>query len=203
MKHLNSDLHLSYDELLQAMIDPLDLSPTQQAHFKYCPHCRRRTEDLTDLYTRLGQMAKQMAPKPRRALRVPVHNAPVGRWQFKPGIALGVLGVLIFVFTSWGPEFTRIHQTPTPTVVQNFENDDLLMEEIERLVEDALPVKYQRMAALSDDRSAGYLDELIDWVVPSPESADDFEQPAISDRLSRQESIARSDATAHLERRAV
>ena len=203
MKHLNPDLHLTCDELLLAVIDPSDLDPTQQAHFKYCRHCRRLTDDLTHRYTRLGQMAKQMAPEPRQAFRVPAHNAPVGRWQFKPGIALGVLGVLIFVFTSWGPEFTRIHRTPTAIVVQHFENDDHLMEEIETLVEDALPVKYQQMAALSDDRSVGYLDELIDWVVPSPESADDLEQPAISDRLSRQESVARREATAHTERRMV
>ena len=203
MKHRNPNLHFTHDELLRAMIDPSDLNPAQQAHFKYCLHCRRQTEDLTHLYSRLGQMAEKMAPKPQHAFRVPVYIAPVGRWYFKPSVALGVLGVLVFVITLWGPRFTRISQTPTPMVVQNYENDDQLMEEIDTLVEDALPAKYQQMAALSDDRSIEYLDELIDGVVPSPEEAADMEKPSTPVRESRQEPLAPSDSAVHSERRMV
>ena len=192
MTHYNPDSHYTDDELLRAVIDPSDLDPTRQAHLKSCLHCQRQTKDLTDRYSRLGQTAREMAPEPRKSFRLPVHDAPVARWRFKPVMALGVLGILIFVVTLWVPRFS---QTPTPMVAQNFESDDQLMAEIDALVENALPEKYQQLAALSDDRSVEDLDEFMNWMVPSPEETDDVEQPGTSDRESRQGPFARSDST--------
>jgi hypothetical protein len=128
-----------------------------------------------------------------------VDDAPVRRWHFKPALALGVLGALVFVFAVWVPRFTRNSQTPTPMVAQKIENDDQLMEEVDTLVEDALPEKYQQLVALSDDRSVEDLDAFMDWMVPSPEEMDDMEQPATSDQESRQGPLARSDSTVHAE----
>ena len=48
------------DDLLRAMIDPSDLDAARQAHLHACRYCRRQTEDLTDRYRRLGQMAREM-----------------------------------------------------------------------------------------------------------------------------------------------
>lgn len=192
MTHHNPDSHLVYDDLLRAMTDPSDLDTTPQAHLKSCLHCQRQTEALTHRYHRLGKMARKMAPEPRQPFRVPARNAPIGRWHFKPGMALGVLGVLIFAFTIWGPRLTRISQAPAPMVAQNFKNDDQLMGEIDALVEDAMPAAYQQLAALSDDRSVEDLDEFINWMVPAPEEADDVEQPATSDRVIGQKPLARS-----------
>jgi len=199
MKHHNPDIHLSDDELLRAMVDPSDLAPTRQAHFKSCLHCRHQSQDLTDHYTRLGQMARQMAPEPRKHFRLPAHTAPVRRWHFKPVMALGMLGALIFVLTLWGPRFTRFFQTPTPMVAQNGENDGHLLEEVDTLVEDALPEEYQQVAALSGDRSVEDLDDFMNWIVPSPDETNDVEQPAAPDRQSRQGPAARLDATVHAE----
>ena len=42
MKHHDPNLHLTDDELLRAMVDPSDLDPTRQAHFKSCLHCQRQ-----------------------------------------------------------------------------------------------------------------------------------------------------------------
>ena len=199
MKHHDPDLHLTDDELLRAMVDPSDLDPTRKAHLESCLQCRRQAQDLTDHYNRLGRMARQMAPEPRKSFRVPAHTAPVGRWHFKPVMALGVLGALVFALTLWGPRFTRILQTPTPIVAHNFENDDHLMEEIDALVDDPLPEEYQQLAALSDDRSVEDLDEFMDWMVPSPEEAGDVQQPASSDREGRPGPLARSDAMVSIE----
>ena len=204
MKRHNPDLHLTYDELLRAMTDPSELDATRQAHLKSCLHCRRETDALTHRYRRLGQMARQMAPKPQQAFRVPARHAAIGRWHFKPGMALGVLGVMIFMFTLWGPRFTGDSTAPVPMVAQNFENDDRLMEEIDAMVEDALPDEYQQLAALSNGgsvserRSVEDLDEFIDWIVPIPEEEVDVEQPATTEPDKGIEPLARSDWSAHV-----
>ena len=67
------------------------------------------------------------------------------------------------------------------------------MEEIDALVEDALPEKYRQLAALPGDRSVEDLDAFIDWVVPSPEDTDDWEQSGTSERESPQGPVALSD----------
>lgn len=200
MKHPKPDSHLTDDELLQTIIDPSDLATARQAHFQSCPDCRRQSEDLKYRFSRLGRMAKQMAPKPRKVFRAPAHHAPIGPWYLKPALAMGVLGALVFVFTLWGPRFFRMVQTPPPMVAQNVEKDDHLMEEIDTLVENALPEKYQQLAALADDRSVEDLDEFIDWVVPSLEEPDDGEPSATQYLESRQEPLAWSNSAVHAER---
>ncbi len=193
MTHYDPDTHLSYDELLQAMTDRTDLGPGPRAHLDACRHCRRQAENLTDRFDRLGQMARQMAPKPQRVFRVPARHAAIGRWRFNPAMALGALGVLIFVFTLWGPQFTGDSDAPVPMVAQHLD-DDRLMAEIDELVEDALPAKYREVAVLSDDQSVEELDDFINWMVPSPDE-DEFEdtdQPDVSDRDTQTEPIARS-----------
>ena len=199
MKHHTPNAHFSEDELLRATIDPSDLDPARQAHFKSCLHCQRQARDLSDGYRRLGQMARQMAPEPRKSFRLPADDAPVRRWHFKPVLALGVLGALVFAVTFWVPRFTRNSPTPTPMVARDFANDDQLMAEVDAIVEDALPEQYQQLAALSDDRSLEDLDEFMDWMVPSPDGMDDMEQPATSDRKGRPGPLARSDSTSHAE----
>jgi hypothetical protein len=199
MKHLDPDLHLTDDELLRAMIDASDLDTARQAHLHSCRHCRRQTGELTDRYRRLGQVAGEMAPEPRQAFRVPEDNAPGHRWYLKPAMALGVMGVLVFAVTLWRP-FTRISPTPTPMVAEKLENDDRLMDEIDALVEDALPETYRQLAALPGDRSVEDLDAFIDWVVPSPEDTDDWEESGTSERASRQGPLARSNSTDYTER---
>ena len=199
MRHHDPDIHLTDDELLRAMIDPSDLAPARQAHLASCRQCRRRTEDLTARFSRLGPMARHMAPEPRPGFRVPAHRTPAGRWHLKPAMALAAMGALVFAVTLWAP-FDRISRTPAPMVAEKFANDDQLMEAIDTLVEDALPEKYQHLAALPGDRSIEDLDEFMDWMVPSPDEADDGEQPANSGRESRQAPIAWSDSMNYAER---
>jgi len=199
MTHHDPDLHLDDDELLRAMIDPSDLGAARQAHLHSCRHCRRQTEALTASYRRLGQMAREMAPEPRQAFRVPADKAPGRPRYLKPAMALGVMGALVFAVTLWRP-FTRISPTPTTMVAEKFENDDQLMEEIDALVEDALPEKYRQLAALPGERSVEDLDAFIDWVVPSPEYTDDWEQSGTSERETGQGPVARYNSKDNAER---
>jgi hypothetical protein len=193
MTQYNPDSHLTYDELLRAMTDPSDLDTTRQAHLGSCGRCQRQTEDLTYRYHRLGKMARQMAPKPRQAFRVPARPTFIGRWHFKPGMALGVLGVLIFAFTLWGPRMTGNNHTPAPMTARNLAQDDHLMQEVDALVEDALPEDYQQVAAITGHQPGEDLDDFIDWMVPDPEQDDDSQQPAPLDQIILQGPLARMD----------
>ena len=199
MTHHDPNRHLSDDEVLRAMIDPSDLGAGRQAHLHSCRHCRHQTEALTARYRRLGQMAREMAPEPRQAFRLPTDKAPGRPWYLKPAMALGVMGALVFAVTLWRP-FTRISPTPTPMVAEKFENDDRLMEEIDALVEDALPEKYRQLAALPGERSVEDLDAFIDWVVPSPEDGNDWEQSGTSQRETGQGPVARYNSKDKAER---
>lgn len=195
MTPYNPESHLTYDELLRAMTDPSDLDTAHHEHLTSCGRCQRQTEDLTYRYRRLGKMAQQMAPKPRKAFRVPAQHTFIGRWHFKPGMALGALGVLIFVFTLWGPRMTGNNHAPAPMTALNLAQDDHLMQAVDALVDDALPEDYQQVAALTNNQPVEDLDEFIDWMVPDPEQDDDSEQPAPSNPDILQGPLARLDST--------
>lgn len=198
MNHHATDKHLADHEVLRAVIDPSDLGPARQAHLDACRQCRQRTEALTRRYRSLGRVARQMVPEPHRSFRIPAQGAPSGRWYLKPALALGVMGVLVFMVTLWAP-VTRLSHPPAPVAVHQFENDAQMMEAIDTLVEDALPEKYQRLAALSDDRSVDDLDAFMEWMVPVPAEAHGLEQPAASGRESRHTPLARPHSTIRIE----
>jgi len=183
--------HLTYDDLMHTLVDLSDLDAGRQAHLKSCYRCRREADKLSMRYNRLGRMARNTAPEPSRPFRLASGTQPARRWQFKPAVALGIVGALIFVFTLWLPRFTEHAGTPAPMVARNFEDDDRLMEEIDALVDDALPGVYQQLASLSENQSVEDLDELIDWVVPTLEDDDDTE-PRTSDPEFLERPLARS-----------
>ena len=174
MKHHNPESHLTYDELLVAMTDASDLGPAQQAHLKACLRCQRQSEEMAQRFGRLGKIARQMAPTPSQPFRVPTRRAAIWRWQFRPGVALGVLGLLIFVFTIWWPKPSDYPDQSVPMASYNVEEEARLMAEVDALVKDALPVVYQRVAVVSEPILSK---DLIDWIVPSIDEEDDNIDP--------------------------
>ncbi len=174
MKHNNPDSHLTYDELLIAMTDVSDLGQEQQGHLQACLHCQRQSEALAHRFNRLGNIAKKMAPKPSQPFRVPTRHATIWRWQFRPGVALGVLGVLIFAFTLWWPKPSDYSEQPAPMASYNMEEEAQLMAEVDALVKDALPVVYQKVAVGSEPILSK---DLIDWIVPSIDEEDENIDP--------------------------
>jgi hypothetical protein len=166
--------HLSYNDLLRTLADLSDLSPEQQVHFESCHRCRRQAQDIQHRYQKLGQMARSMAPEPSRPFRVPEHHLSKSRWHFKPGVAVGVLGVLIFVFTVWWPNSSEHSDMPVPLAEYSAQEDAQLMAEVDALVHDALPVAYQQVAVVSEPILSK---DLIDWIVPSIDEEDDRIEP--------------------------
>ena len=166
--------HLVYDDLLRTLADGWELSAEQRLHLKSCPGCQRQAQDLQYRYQRLGQMARDMAPGPSRPFRVPVHHTPGTRWYFKPGVAAGILGVLVFVFTVWWPQPSEYSDTPAPMAAWSIEEERRWMAEVDALVDDALPKAYQQVAVVSEPILSK---DLIDWIVPSIDEDDDNVEP--------------------------
>lgn len=168
--------HLDYDQMLQALVDKSDLTHEAQEHLAVCTSCQHQVKRLVQRYDRLGEMAKKMAPGPTQPFRVPDRPAASARWQFKPALALGMVGFLILGLTLWWPKQYNAVDAPAPMAAQTSEvDDDALMDEIDALVADALPAAYQEVAGVSDAQS---IEDLIEWIVPSIEEEEALEPRA-------------------------
>ncbi len=155
--------HINHDQLLKALVDRADLSAAQQAHLGQCPVCRHALQRLEQRFTRLGEIAKHLAPEPSRSFRLPAGKASPAGWRFKPMWAAGLVAAMLLVFTMWWPHRLPVSQLPQMTA-QSLEADRQLMEEIEALVENALPASLKQVAAVSEP----VVDEdLLDWIIPS------------------------------------
>lgn len=171
---ISLDQHLTYDELIRNLVDRADLGPDRQAHLQGCPQCRRQAEILDLRYNRLGRMARELAPGPTNAFRVPDSGTEKRRRQFRPALAMGMVGFLILGFTIFWPRFFDTAQVPPELAVGSVEEESRLMAQIDALVDDALPKSYQQVLAVSEPVLT---EDLIDWIVPSIEEDDGGPEP--------------------------
>jgi hypothetical protein len=163
MKHQRFD-HLNYDELLNIVVDPQDLAKERRSHFEQCPQCRQAARRLEQRYTRLGRLARRMAPEPAYGFRAPQKARPVSRWQSRSALALGLAGAMIlFVTVWWAPRFDLSQQTQQ-TVAVSTEQEMELMQQVDALVTDALPYKLQQLVSATESNTS---EDLIEWVLPS------------------------------------
>jgi hypothetical protein len=157
------DDHLSADQLLQALADLPDLGADRKNHLGQCPACRKELERLKQGLGRLGQTARQMAPGTARPFRLPSKAAPAAWWRFNPMWATVAAGILLVAFTVWWPRsLTPPAQVPT-VAVRNPDAAASLFDQVDALVDDALPPTLQALAAASDLDDA---DDELDWLVP-------------------------------------
>lgn len=171
--------HLDYEQLLNVLVDKSDLEDQALAHLEACAVCQNKVERMAKRYDNLGKMVKKMAPEPSQAFRIPEQPTVKSRWRFNPALALGAVGAMIFIFTVLGPKQKESPDATAPMVAQNSANidlvDDPLMDEIDDLVADALPVAYRELASVSDSQS---IEELIELIVPTIEEDEGVEPRA-------------------------
>ena len=172
--NVNIDQHLSYDELIQNLVDRTDLEAIRKEHLEACPHCRIQAETLQRRYDRLGQMARELAPQPKHAFRVPESGRTSTGRQFRPVLAMGVAAVLILGLTLLWPRAFDKSQGPPEIAATSAEEENRLMARIDELVDDALPKPYQQLLAVSEPILT---EDLIDWIVPSIEEDDEKIKP--------------------------
>lgn len=161
--------HLSRDDLLIALVDRSDLSSRQTAHLKDCPACQKELDRIALRYDRLGKMAAQLAPAPSRNIRLSDRRTLVSRYKLRPLIAVGVTAAVILLMTTLWPRNPA--ETPIPSSQQTMLSDRELMQEINALVNSALPSAVQRVAAVATPQ---HDQDLINWIVPSIQEDEDM-----------------------------
>jgi hypothetical protein len=166
--------HLIRDELLMAVVDAADLAADKRAHLEACPICHGAQARLAENFLHLGRKARNLAPSPARPFRLPAAQTAATRRRIKPLWAIGLATAMLLAILLGRSLWPSFSQEPVPTAAA-LEADRRLGEAVDALVEDALPVSFQRLASLDEDEDevAPDLDEdLMDWVVPPIEEND-------------------------------
>lgn len=171
MNTQNRSPHLTYDELLKAVVDTADLSAERQSHLKECPVCSEDFERASYRLKHIGQLAQRMTPQPKHLFRIPARQRAAPHWTFKPVWAVTAAAALLLAMTVlwphlWpqrptGPQTSRVAVEPL--------SDQQLMEEVATLMDNTLPADSQQMTALNatselDESDSG--DDFLDWIVP-------------------------------------
>ena len=167
----NAEQHLTYDELIRHLIDGPDPASSRQSHLESCHQCRREAEHLARRYQRLGQMARDLAPKPAHTFRLPEGGRTTHRrWQFRSALAMAVAAALILAFTLMRPSLFQHPKSVPKTATNKVVDDNHLMAQVDDLVADAMPKPYQKLVAVSEPVLT---QDLIDWIVPSIDENND------------------------------
>jgi len=168
MKTPGREKHLTYDELLRAVVDMDDLASGRRAHLAQCPSCDQALTKINNRLTHLGDMARQAAPGASRPFRVPQRSSPF-RFVLKPAWAMGMAAVLLLALFFSRSAWLNPSGGPDRTTY-NAAADRQLMQEVDALVEDALPGDLQHLALLSEPQIVDVEDDpdedLLDWIVP-------------------------------------
>lgn len=169
MEQRLEEKHLDYDELLKAAAGTDDQAEERREHLASCSSCQQALARVTQRFDRLGRMARKAAPAPRRVIRLPRARTAAGRRRMKPILALGTAALLLLVFGSWWVQQGLGPQTLPKVAAQKLEEDRRLMQQIDALVDNALPPAFQDLASFSGPI---FDEDLINRIVPSIEEDD-------------------------------
>jgi len=162
------DSHLSKDQIVRAFLDQAQLPAAEKAHLERCSQCRSRVDQLARDLKRLGRMAEQYAPLPRRSFHLPLKETrrPLRRWT----VVLAAAAAAALCLAIWW----EVPQDKQPLVANQTESDSEkngeLMSTVQALSENALSEVYMDIVGDSD---LDMTDEFIDFVVPDSDVEND------------------------------
>jgi hypothetical protein len=138
--------HLTKDEMLMALVDETDLGPELQTHLSTCLRCNGEKKKLEQQLHQLGHIAEQMAPVPTRSIRLPETEDRFyshSRWWRRPVLGMAAVMVLVMILV-W--PLAKLYIQPDiqkNEMTQDTQQDNQLIAQVDVLVIDALPMKYQ------------------------------------------------------------
>ena len=182
VKHSRDD-HVSEENLIQAVIDPEDLSLELREHLDSCQFCRLDKERLEGSLIKLGDLAQKYAPTPQKIQMVA--TAQVRRhWAYSWNLATAVTAaLLIAAVTWWAIPLTKSPNMKSPGIgldalTLQMDQDAELLNRIEYLEDNPLPLA---LADISGESSLDLNEDFLDFVNPS-EDNDQSLVPPVSRR---------------------
>ena len=172
-----NEQHLNEDQLLRAVIDIQDLSVPLQGHLAKCKQCLDQKERFESDLERLGTMAQQAAPQPRKRIILPAQKSSRPMWLWSGWrSALGAAAVAaVLLLAIWVPNRMR---GPLPgdsaNLAREMQEAEQLMAEVNMLVENALPPVYKN---ISGEAEPPLDDEFIQFLIPSIEKDPQASEP--------------------------
>ncbi|WP_054029890.1 hypothetical protein [Desulfatitalea tepidiphila] len=167
--------HLSEDDFIQAVVERDSLPDSLSAHLAGCPSCAERLRRFESRLAGMGRMARSSAPLPARPFRLTRPDRKEPLWQRKSILAMGLSGMVLLAVVVWRPAWFTAPRS-VPAVAFDAAADRRLMEDIDAIVDNALPEAYQQVVSFNTpDFSDSTSDEqdVFDWIVPSTDEEDD------------------------------
>ena len=162
--------HLADNLILQAIVDPSDLSDPQQTHLAACPVCGAEKKRLEEMLLRLGNMAEASVPAVTGRPVLPESRPAWLQGRFfeirsLARIAVPALVVLIVMTAVFVLNPGRdMHRASVDVRVMDPEQ---LLSDMDRLIENPLPQELQVMVSFAEIDPD---DDFMDYIVPITEN---------------------------------
>ncbi len=152
--------HLTEDEILSALVDERDLDSELKDHLASCSLCREALATQRQSFSALGTRARKYTPEMVRPIRIPQEPVP-RRLHFgdlKPVLGAAVAACLLVavLYGGW------MRFAP--------DRSGLLIEDVDRLVENAMPVEFQNLLGEELFRAE---EDFMEFIIPPLENGDD------------------------------
>ncbi|MCP4744876.1 MAG: hypothetical protein GY874_01870 [Desulfobacteraceae bacterium] len=158
------DNHLSYDELLKVLAQTGGETNQSRDHLQSCISCQQALKRVEQRFKHMGNMARQLSPKPSSPFRLSGKKDAYTRWHRKSIWVTGLAAAAIMLMTAWFTQQAEQNSALPEMAMHAIEQDRQLMEQVNALVDNALPAKYQNLTYFPGIK----IDEdLINWIVPS------------------------------------
>ncbi len=161
---MNMDNHLTDDQIVRYLVDPVDLPSGFIIHMETCLHCQSEKNSLESKLCRLGEIARSSAPEIRKRIILPhiqTEKSHSMSWVRSPAVgATFAVGVLLAVWLG----FSHMEQqNKVAKLTTEMIRDEYLMTEIEKLDRNDLP---QTWIDISSDSEVDLDDSLIEILTP-------------------------------------
>ncbi len=160
MKH--QGIHFSEKQLIMAVIDDHDLDHILAKHLSECPICMSEKKRLEQELKKLGDMAKALAPDPKKKpLLLPQERINIR--PFRPVLALGVALILLLMILVFPKPDNTFDDKIMADILLEMEKDQQFFSEVNALEQSA----FQGIFPENDDESYGnFDDEFLEFLLP-------------------------------------
>jgi hypothetical protein len=172
--------HLTSDQLLQAVASESDLPRHLRTHLSQCTVCRQEVDRLSDRFSAIGKMARDISPDALGRVRLPERRRRFflgRRVGLRPALSMAVALVLLMMIVLYRPlghRSTPIPPATAPAVTAtaeqtlNPEAEARLFAEIQDLLHNPLPEDYRQLSG--EESLFGIAEDPTYFIVPEVEA---------------------------------